>query len=124
MKYISCPICNNNGANCNVCRCDEYKSNVVVTCVYCGMIYPDGTPTHQHTLLTDHIKVCEKHPLREAENKIKYLMYALERITGSEVYSIFPSEGTVFEDMAKDTWSKRVKFLQIIAQNTLEQVKK
>lgn len=38
-----------------------------VTCVYCGHEYPDGTPTSQDQQLTEHIKVCEKHPMRKLE---------------------------------------------------------
>ena len=34
-----------------------------LTCVYCGHAYPEGTPPHGSKVLTDHIKVCEKHPM-------------------------------------------------------------
>ncbi len=49
----------------------------VVTCVYCGHEYPEGTPTAKHELLTAHIKVCENHPMREAEATISDLRTAL-----------------------------------------------
>lgn len=52
-------------------------SQPVVTCVYCGHQYPEGTPTHQAELLTAHIKTCQKHPLREAEIRLKRLGKAL-----------------------------------------------
>ena len=44
----------------------------IVTCVYCGQEYPDGTPTSGANVLTEHIKACEKHPMRklEAQNQI------------------------------------------------------
>ena len=45
----------------------------VVTCVYCGQEYPPGTPTSQHELLTAHIKVCPKHPMRQLEEENKEL---------------------------------------------------
>lgn len=51
--------------------------NTVVTCVYCGHEYPEGTPTAKAELLTKHIAQCEKHPLRESEAKIKLLREAL-----------------------------------------------
>lgn len=35
----------------------------VLTCVYCGHAYPQGTPPHGAKVLTDHIKVCAKHPM-------------------------------------------------------------
>lgn len=34
-----------------------------LTCVYCGMAYPEGTPPHSSKVLTDHIKTCKKHPM-------------------------------------------------------------
>lgn len=53
-----------------------------LTCVYCGMAYPEGTPPHGAQILTEHIKVCEKHPLRAAEAKIAKLREALIFLVG------------------------------------------
>ena len=53
-----------------------------LTCVYCGTAYPEGTPPHGSKVLTDHIKICEKHPLREAEEKISKLRKALSDLVG------------------------------------------
>ncbi len=39
----------------------------ILTCVYCGHAYEPGTPNHGTQALTEHINVCSKHPLREAE---------------------------------------------------------
>ena len=36
-----------------------------VTCAYCGHQYEDDTPESQNQRLTDHIAVCDKHPMRE-----------------------------------------------------------
>ena len=55
-----------------------------LTCVYCGMAYPEGTPPHGAQILTDHIKICKKHPLREAEAKITKLRTALSGLIGAE----------------------------------------
>lgn len=55
-----------------------------LTCVYCGMAYPEGTPPHGAQVLTDHIKVCEKHPMRAAEAKIARLRKALAGLIGAE----------------------------------------
>ena len=60
---------------------DNKKPNTL-TCVYCGMAYPEGTPPHGAQILTDHIKVCEKHPMREAEAKIAKLRSALVGLVG------------------------------------------
>lgn len=53
-----------------------------LTCVYCGMAYPAGTPPHGAQILTDHIKVCEKHPMRKAEATISKLRAALVGLIG------------------------------------------
>jgi len=68
------------GGDCPSATC----SPSVVTCVYCGHEYPDGTPTAKHDLLTSHIKVCEKHPMREAESRIERLRKALSELIGAE----------------------------------------
>jgi uncharacterized protein len=54
-----------------------------LTCVYCGMAYPEGTPPHGSKVLTDHIRVCEKHPLRKAETAIAKLRAALIGLIGA-----------------------------------------
>lgn len=55
-----------------------------ITCVYCGHKYPEQTPAHGSKILTDHIKICEKHPMREAEQKIELLKNALIGLVGSD----------------------------------------
>ena len=47
------------------------------------MAYPEGTPPHGSQILTDHIKICEKHPLRHAETKITKLRMALIGLVGA-----------------------------------------
>lgn len=39
------------------------ESKNILTCVYCSQEYPEGTPASKAKILTDHIKVCEKHPM-------------------------------------------------------------
>ncbi len=53
-----------------------------ITCVYCGHAYQAGTPAHGHEALTEHIKVCEKHPMRAAEATITTLRAALVGLVG------------------------------------------
>ena len=43
--------------------------NNIVTCVYCGVEYPKGTPSHGSNILTDHISKCEKHPMSKLKKK-------------------------------------------------------
>lgn len=61
---------------------DAAMKQNVVTCVYCGHQYPEGTPTHQAEQLTAHIKICDKHPMRQAEARIKALGKALADLVG------------------------------------------
>ena len=56
------------------------KEQRILTCVYCGQAYPPGTPTSGTQVLTDHIKVCNKHPMRVAEQRIAALEKALRTI--------------------------------------------
>lgn len=53
-----------------------------LTCVYCGHAYPEGTPPHGAQILTDHIKVCEKHPMRKLEEDRAKLRMALVGLVG------------------------------------------
>lgn len=56
----------------------------VLTCVYCGKEYPQGTPAWGNQVLTDHIKVCEKHPMRQLEVDNAKLRKALIGLVGAE----------------------------------------
>ena len=55
-----------------------------ITCVYCGMAYPEGTPTHGAQILTDHILVCEKHPVSKLRRDNEKLRNAVIRFVGAE----------------------------------------
>lgn len=55
----------------------------ILTCVYCGMAYPEGTPPHGSQILTDHIKICKEHPMRQAEATILKLRSALVGLVGA-----------------------------------------
>jgi len=54
----------------------DIKMSNILTCVYCGMAYPEGTPPHGSKVLTDHIKVCEKHPMRKLREALVGLVGA------------------------------------------------
>lgn len=62
---------------------EETMNENTITCVYCGYNYPENTPTSNHERLTEHIKTCEKHPLRDSENKIEVLKNALIGLIGA-----------------------------------------
>lgn len=55
----------------------------VLTCVYCGHEYPQTTPAWGSDVLTEHIRVCPKHPLRKAEADIALLRGALAGLVGA-----------------------------------------
>ena len=55
----------------------------VLTCVYCGHEYPQEAPTWGDEILTDHIRVCTKHPMRKAEADIALLRNALVGLVGA-----------------------------------------
>jgi hypothetical protein len=59
------------------------EGGCVLTCIYCGHEYPQDTPAAGDQVLTDHIKICPKHPLRAAEEKIKRLRAALAGVVGA-----------------------------------------
>ena len=63
---------------------DPKNSGRVLTCVYCGHEYPQATPTWGNQVLTDHIKVCEKHPMRKLEVDNSKLRKALVGLIGTE----------------------------------------
>ena len=55
----------------------------VLTCVYCGHEYPQGSPTWGHKVLTDHIAECEKHPMRAVILERDRLRSALVGLVGA-----------------------------------------
>jgi len=61
----------------------SFEEGRVLTCVYCGAEYPQGTPTWGSDVLTEHIKICEKHPMRKAESTIVKLKAALIGLVGA-----------------------------------------
>lgn len=46
----------------------------VLRCAFCGMPYPDGTPTHKHEALTAHIRVCPEHPIGRENRELRALL--------------------------------------------------
>lgn len=78
-----------------------------LTCVYCGIAYPEGTPPHGAKILTDHIKVCSSHPMREAEEKIRILRKAILNLVGVESVDELPALRSILKGMPgndEDRW--------------------
>lgn len=59
-------------------------SERILTCVYCGQEYPQDTPAYGSEVLTEHIKICERHPMRKAETDIALLRSALAGLIGAD----------------------------------------
>lgn len=63
---------------------EKGKGGRVLTCVYCGHEYPQDTPAHGSQELTEHIKVCERHPMRKAQADVAMLRSALVGLIGAD----------------------------------------
>ncbi len=55
------------------------ETTTTLTCIYCGHAYPPGTPSHGAQVLTDHIRVCEKHPMRALAEENDRLKLEIKR---------------------------------------------
>ena len=55
----------------------------ILTCVYCGHEYPQGSPTWGDAVLTEHIAKCEKHPMRRTVEERDRLRAALVGLVGA-----------------------------------------
>ena len=62
----------------------EAKQSRVLTCVYCGQEYPQGTPASGSEILTEHIKICERHPMRKLSEQNAVMRKALVGLVGAE----------------------------------------
>lgn len=58
------------------------RDSQTLTCVYYGKEYPPGSPAHGSEVLTQHIRACEKHPMRAAEAETQRLRVALAEARG------------------------------------------
>lgn len=64
---------------------EDESGGRVLTCVYCGHQYPQDTPAWGSQVLTDHIRTCEKHPMREAEETIRRMQGLLRRAASETI---------------------------------------
>ena len=69
----------------------------ILTCVYCGHEYPQDTPAHGSEVLTEHIKLCERHPMRKAENDIAMLRSALAGLIGADTETELRQIGVIIQ---------------------------
>jgi len=110
------------------------NDNTIMACAYCGRQYLDGTPTTKRELLTEHIKICEKHPMREAEQKIDRLRNALAGFIGAStkeelgkmeiiLRSTLNNLLTRFGDREETIYSAELYLLRRIAETSSDMVK-
>ncbi len=59
--------------------------NRILRCAFCNAEYPPGTPPTQHNTLTAHVRVCEKHPMREVEHQLATAKLAVENLGKCEI---------------------------------------
>lgn len=71
----------------------------ILTCVYCGHQYPEGTPPSQHQILTDHIAKCPKHPMKVLRDALALYARSLE----------FTDECSVLELWERDNYGGRAR---------------
>ncbi len=62
----------------------EVATARILTCVYCGHQYQDGTPAAKHAALTEHIQTCEQHPLTALRQKVKVFCDHMAEALGAE----------------------------------------
>lgn len=60
-------------------------SDHIITCVYCGQAYPENTPTHgaDVKVLTEHIKVCPKHPMSSLVKELAECKAAMQDVVNA-----------------------------------------
>jgi len=63
----------------------ENPKSPTVSCVFCGFNYPEHTPSSQHPTLVEHIKTCDKHPMRLLELDYTRIRAALVSVVGSDI---------------------------------------
>jgi hypothetical protein len=75
------------------------ESGSVLTCVYCGHEYPAGTPASgsEVQVLTEHIRICPRHPLRALEKRLHAaedaLRFYADRLMGWKAREYFKAQG-------------------------------
>jgi hypothetical protein len=74
------------------------EMRLVVSCVYCGQQYPQGTPASHHETLTTHIAQCGKHPMRGLLDALHHILKCTSigdaKILASAAISELPLELT------------------------------
>lgn len=87
----------------------DLNHSKILTCVYCGHEYPQDTPSHGNSVLTEHIKVCAKHPASK-------LFHALAQMVGtSEPKLLNEMIDVIYADKNASEEDKRIALIGINA---------
>lgn len=78
------------------------KDQDATYCAYCGNKYPRGTPKYQNEQLSEHIKVCPKHPMRKLELKLEIQNTRIKNLRKILIDSIC-GLGSFADDSSTDT---------------------
>ena len=79
------------------------ENRKVLTCVFCGEQYPAGTPAWGAQVLVDHIKQCNKHPLKAVIGERELLRERIdEAMTAMEAQN-HTKAWLILESAIKDT---------------------
>lgn len=62
-----------------------HQETQVLTCAFCGESYPPNTPESNDNTLSEHIKVCKKHPICTIEEKYNTLKAAASELLSALV---------------------------------------
>lgn len=87
-----------------------HRDAQVLTCVYCGHAYPPGTPASGSDALTAHIRVCEKHPMRQCESKLARVREVLDVC----IDSIAKTTIKWIDPVSVDRWNTARAMLQAV----------
>lgn len=73
-----------------------------MTCAFCGQAYGPGTPAHGAEVLTQHIRICAKHPQRNVERIARNLLNGALKMIGAETADELRGIKVMMAAMARD----------------------
>ena len=93
----------------NTSERQNQPTDYVVTCVYCGTEYPSSTPTSAAPALTEHIKACAKHPMRDLESKLSAASSDLkhERMQKEAIFAQLQNEARINVELRREIMELR-----------------
>ena len=78
---------------------DIQEEECILMCAYCGKEYPSETPTSNCAALTEHIKICPKHPLAKTLDELTTIKVTLDTCGLTGIYKKFDGPADAIEQM-------------------------